>query len=950
MASGFRFFRTSFQDANPFSADFTAGIDLLAVLLLSLLLAPLGARAGGTVNDLSQTALESAMADGGIVTFGTSGELLLTNTIFVARNTALKAEGQAVVISGGNSARLFQVASNVSFRMEGVALANGRVAVPASLPGSPPLAGSDARGAAILNQGGRVTLIDCTVTNHFVRGGDAGADTAQQIGAPGGSGHGAGIWSFAGELYLTNCVFADNRAEGGLASSVVYGLSAASGDATGAGIHVEYGRVSLHAVEFASNVAEGGAPVGGDGLVGDAGKAGDAVGAALFVSNSVATLVSCRITSNQALGGDSPIVVSHGHGSGHAYGGGLFLDSNSVAEVRSSVFTNNAAIAGFGRRNEPGGNGGGGGVYSEGTLRVFDSTFFTNRAEGGSSRYPGMARGGAIFSGTALAVTGSLFDRNEACAGNFALEANVAGEGGALWCSGELFLTNSTFALNKAAGGTVTPAPIGVIQGGPARGGAIFIQGGTGLMLNATLSENTAEAGQSAQGLPPAPAEGGALFATNSQFMVRNSIFAHSPKGGDVSGAILDGGYNIASDSSAAFSAEGSLSNTDPMLAALALNGGPTATMALLAGSPARDAVPTSFPALDQRGAARPQGPAADIGAFEADFISAYPSIIHQPLSQTVRLGSNAVLSVAAAGTPPLWYHWEKDGELIPGATNSHYGLTNVQLADAGSYSVVVSNTAGATSSQPATLSVSAEPLILSQPVSIEVSPGEAATFTVMADGPELRFQWWQNGTPIGGATNAILEIAAALAGSQGEYQVAVANFAGATNSQPAQLTFGPTALTILVPPPDRSVESGYPATFEVLASGVPPFSYQWFHDGVAIAAATNISFTIPITSAKDAGAYAVVVTNAYRAVTSEPALLTLSPGATPVWLAIARYGSTVTVTFEAQAGRTYRLFSSPNFRDWSLAGATTVVGPGTIQFTKPNQTNAALFYRVVTP
>jgi len=63
------------------------------------------------------------------------------------------------------------------------------------------------------------------------------------------------------------------------------------------------------------------------------------------------------------------------------------------------------------------------------------------------------------------------------------------------------------------------------------------------------------------------------------------------------------------------------------MLSALSENGGPTPTMALLAGSPARDAIPSGFPPTDQRGVIRPQGPAADIGAVEADFISASAAI-----------------------------------------------------------------------------------------------------------------------------------------------------------------------------------------------------------------------------------------------------------------------------------------------------------------------------------
>jgi hypothetical protein len=58
----------------------------------------------------------------------------------------------------------------------------------------------------------------------------------------------------------------------------------------------------------------------------------------------------------------------------------------------------------------------------------------------------------------------------------------------------------------------------------------------------------------------------------------------------------------------------------DPRLGPLQDNGGPTETHALLTGSPAIDAAdPINFPSTDQRGVARPQGAAPDIGAFEFD-------------------------------------------------------------------------------------------------------------------------------------------------------------------------------------------------------------------------------------------------------------------------------------------------------------------------------------------
>src|SRR6185369_7618598 len=68
------------------------------------------------------------------------------------------------------------------------------------------------------------------------------------------------------------------------------------------------------------------------------------------------------------------------------------------------------------------------------------------------------------------------------------------------------------------------------------------------------------------------------------------------------------------------------------------------------------------------------------------------PTITTQPASQTVTAGSNATFSVVASGTAPLTYQWLFNGTNISGATNSSLTLTNVQSANAGSYTVTVTN------------------------------------------------------------------------------------------------------------------------------------------------------------------------------------------------------------------------------------------------------------------
>jgi hypothetical protein len=89
---------------------------------------------------------------------------------------------------------------------------------------------------------------------------------------------------------------------------------------------------------------------------------------------------------------------------------------------------------------------------------------------------------------------------------------------------------------------------------------------------------------------------------------------------------------------------------------------------------------------------------------------SVAPSIISQPVDQTVTVGGLALLSVAASGSAPLSYQWQFNGSNVAGQTAGFLVLSNVQAANAGSYAVLVVNPAGSILSSNATLSVVAAP------------------------------------------------------------------------------------------------------------------------------------------------------------------------------------------------------------------------------------------------
>jgi hypothetical protein len=82
------------------------------------------------------------------------------------------------------------------------------------------------------------------------------------------------------------------------------------------------------------------------------------------------------------------------------------------------------------------------------------------------------------------------------------------------------------------------------------------------------------------------------------------------------------------------------------------------------------------------------------------------PAITTQPVSFVVSVGSPVMLAVAATGVPPPTYQWKKDNVSLGGEAAASLTRASAQLADAGSYTVVVSNSAGQVTSSPAVLTV----------------------------------------------------------------------------------------------------------------------------------------------------------------------------------------------------------------------------------------------------
>jgi len=333
---------------------------------------------------------------------------------------------------------------------------------------------------------------------------------------------------------------------------------------------------------------------------------------------------------------------------------------------------------------------------------------------------------------------------------------------------------------------------------------------------------------------------------------------------------------------------------------------------------------------------------------FSATGTALAPTITTQPVNQTVTAGQIASFNVAATGTAPLGYQWNKNGTAVSGATSSSYTTPATSSSDNGAqFTVVVSNTAGSVTSNAAALTVSAAPVapsITAQPASQTVTAGQTASFNVAATGTApLSYQWNKNGTAVLGATSLSYTTPATSSSDNGaQFTVVVSNTAGSVTSSAATLTVNaaPLAPSITTQPASQTVTAGQTATFTVVATGTAPLSYQWQKNSGNIAGATSTSYTTPATTTADSGStFRVMVTNTAGTATSSAATLTVNPA--PVAPAITTQPVSQTVT----AGQTATFSvtatgTAPLTYQWQKNGVA-ISGASSASYTTPATTTS---------
>ena len=129
---------------------------------------------------------------------------------------------------------------------------------------------------------------------------------------------------------------------------------------------------------------------------------------------------------------------------------------------------------------------------------------------------------------------------------------------------------------------------------------------------------------------------------------------------------------------------------------------------------------------------------------------------------------------MVASGTGSLSYQWQKNGELIAGATKSQLSFGSVSDSDQGSYAVQVSDDAGTVISQTATLVVLEPPAVQQALQDLSVAVGGTARFEVKATGQQpLRYSWIHEGAFLD-TKGPVLEIPSVGPQHAGHYTVIV--------------------------------------------------------------------------------------------------------------------------------------------------------------------------------
>ena len=293
----------------------------------------------------------------------------------------------------------------------------------------------------------------------------------------------------------------------------------------------------------------------------------------------------------------------------------------------------------------------------------------------------------------------------------------------------------------------------------------------------------------------------------------------------------------------------------------------------------------------------------------------ALPAIITgQPQTVSTNPGATVSFTVAATGTGSLSYQWRCNGTNLPGATSATLTLTNVQLAQNGAYSALVTDAISTVSSQPAWLIVLVKPIPTQGPSNMVAAVGEPVVLTASASGTLPMGARWRknNGTYVDYVTLpgnvASLTFSNIALSNAGFYTAVFSNYAAPSPSVQQESAKG--YLTVVVPPTNQLVAAGATAALPAVNGGMVLRYFAWECNGAALLRGTNqgvaasATNTLSVTNlqASGVGYYTYFITNAALYYVTNGSVITTnwmalgSPRGFTVYLGIAQPGAPVIV------------------------------------------------------
>jgi formylglycine-generating enzyme required for sulfatase activity len=259
--------------------------------------------------------------------------------------------------------------------------------------------------------------------------------------------------------------------------------------------------------------------------------------------------------------------------------------------------------------------------------------------------------------------------------------------------------------------------------------------------------------------------------------------------------------------------------------------------------------------------------------------------------TDTIVLSWNAVAGTGI--TYNVYLDWQNTVPAIKVASAISETMLKVAVEDGKTYYWAVETVSGDGNARGGVWRVTANtgldfdpPVITVQPANETVTAGQTATFSILATGDALQYQWQKNGVDITGANaTAYTTPATSISDSGTIYRCVVWNAGDTVTSNVAVLGVNLTGLVvpiIFTQPLNRQVTEGWCESFSIYADGTD-LQYQWQKNGVDISGADTAEYTTPPAALSDNGAtYRCVVWNSADTLTSNVAVLTVEAAITP--------------------------------------------------------------------